>query len=278
MIRVSQNTTIKAITAAPGYLTSSVSSGFFQIQAPNPTISPASGTYYSQVNVTVSDTVGGATIYYTADGTTPTTSSNPCSNPCSLVASSTATIKAIASGGGYATSNVAVATYTIAANNPVFSPVSNTYYSPVQVTMTDSTSGVLIYYTTNGTLPSTSSPSCSSPCTVLISTTTTLRAMAAGSGISQSGTSAGVYTIAAVMPTFSPSPGNYNGQQTINISDATSGVTIYYTTNGSIPSTSSPSCSSPCPIVISTTTTVKAMATGNGFSQSSVAVGTYTIH
>ncbi len=277
LIKVSQNTTIKAITAAAGYLTSSVSSGFFQIQAPNPTISPNPGTYYGQVNVTVSDSVGGAAIYYTADGTTPTTSSNPCSNPCSLVASTTATIKAIASGGGYATSNVAVATYTIAANNPVFSPASNIYYSPVQVTMTDSTSGVLIYYATNG-FPSTSSPSCASPCTVLISTTTTLRAMAAGSGISQSGTTVGVYTIAAVMPTFSPSPGNYNGQQTINISDATSGVTIYYTTNGSIPTTTSPSCSSPCPIVISTTTTVKTMASGNGFSQSSVAVGTYTIH
>ena len=49
-IAVSRNTTINAITAAYGYLTSPVSSGTYLIQAPGPTFSPASGTYYSAQN------------------------------------------------------------------------------------------------------------------------------------------------------------------------------------------------------------------------------------
>jgi len=276
-IAVSQNTTINAITAASGYLTSTVSSGFFQIQAPAPTFSPSSGTFYSTQTVKISDTVIGATIYYTTNGTGPSTSSPSCANPCSLTISTTTTLKAIASGGGYATSNVAVATYTIAAANPTFSPAAGTYYSPQTVTISDATSGVLIYYTTDGSFPSTSSPSCSSPCTLAVSTTTTIRAMAAGNGISQSGTAVAVYTIAANMPTFSPAQGTYSTAQNVTISDTTAGVTIYYTTNGSFPTTSSTSCPNPCTISVSTTTTVKAIAAGNGISQSNVGVATYTI-
>jgi predicted CXXCH cytochrome family protein len=275
-IAVSKNTTINAITAAYGYLTSPVSSGTYLIQAPVPTFSPASGTYYNAQTVTISDTASGAAIYYTTNGTAPTTSSTSCSNPCTIAVSTTTTLKAIASGGGYTASGVATATYTISANSPTFSPAAGTYYStPLNVTISDTTSGVTIYYSTTG-FPTTSSPSCTSPCTVPITTTTTIRAMALGSGISQSGTSVATYTIAANMPTFSPPAGTYSSAQNVTISDTTSGVTIYYSTTG-FPTTSSPSCTSPCSVTVSTTTTIRAMALGTGISQSGTAVATYTI-
>ena len=38
-----------------------------------PAISPAAGSYGSPLTVTISDTTPGATIYYTTNGTTPTT-------------------------------------------------------------------------------------------------------------------------------------------------------------------------------------------------------------
>jgi len=274
-ITVPQNTTIKAITAAYGYLNSSVSTGNYFIQAPTPTISPASGTFYTTQTVILSDTVSGATIYYTTNGATPTTSSTPCANPCSLTVATTATIKAIASGGGFVSSNVALASYTIAAANPVFSPGANTFYAPVSVTITDATPGVLIYYSLSG-FPTTSSPSCTSPCTISISTTSTLRAMAAGSGISQSGTTAGVYTIAANMPTISPGSGTYPTAQTVTISDTTPGALIYYALNG-FPTTSSTPCTNPCSVTISSSTVLRAIAAANGISQSNTAVAVYTI-
>ena len=233
-ISVSHNTTINAITAAYGYLTSAVSTGVYLIQGPAPTFSPSYGTYYTAENVTISDTVSGATIYYTTNGSGPTTSSPSCSNPCTIVVPTTTIIKAIASGGGYAASNVAVATYTISANTPTFSPGSGTYYTtPQSVTISDTTSGVTIYYTTNGSMPNTSSPSCSNPCTISVSATATVKAIAAGAGISQSSVAVATYTIAANNPTFSPGSGTYSTAQSVTISDTTSGVTIYYTTNGS---------------------------------------------
>jgi chitinase len=172
-------------------------------------------------------------------------------------------------------SNVAVATYTISAANPVFAPASGTFYAPVTVTMTDATPGVLIYYSTTG-FPTTSSPSCASPCQILIPTTTTLRAMAAGAGISQSGTTVGTYTIAANAPVFTPGSGTYAHSVSVTMTDSTAGVLIYYSTTG-FPTTSSPSCASPCQITISTSTILRAMAAGTGISQSSTTVGSYTI-
>ena len=46
-------------------------------------------------------------------------------------------------------------------------------------------------------------------------------------------------TTQAATPTFSPAAGTYSGAQSVTISDATSGATIYYTTNGTTPTTSS---------------------------------------
>ena len=275
-ISATKNTTINAITAAPGYLTSAVSTGVYAIQGPAPTFFPASGTYTTTQSVTIADATAGATIYYTTDGSTPTTSSTACANPCNLGIATTTTVRAIASGGGFASSTVSLASYTILASMPTFSPSAGTYYAAQTVTITDTTPGATIYYAVNG-FPSTSSPSCASPCTVAVSTTTTLRAIAVANGISQSNTGVAVYTIEAYTPTFSPPSGTYSTAQTVTISDATSGVTLYYTTDGSFPSTSSTSCANPCSLTVSTSTIVKAIAAATGISQSGVGIGNYTI-
>ncbi len=81
-----------------------------------PTFSPAEGTYSSAQNVTISCTTSGATIHYTTDGNTPTTSSPTYSS--AIPVSETTTIKAIAVKSGMNNSDVASATYTIETPQP----------------------------------------------------------------------------------------------------------------------------------------------------------------
>lgn len=76
-----------------------------------PTFSVAEGTYTSAQVVEISCATSGATIYYTTDGSTPTTSSTPYSG--AITVDHDMTIKAIAVATGYDDSDVATATYTI---------------------------------------------------------------------------------------------------------------------------------------------------------------------
>lgn len=79
-----------------------------------PTFSPAAGTYATAQSVTISDTTSGAAIYFTTDGTTPTTSSTPYTG--SIEVDTTETIEAIAIAPNDIQSAVASATYTIPAD------------------------------------------------------------------------------------------------------------------------------------------------------------------
>ena len=76
-------------------------------------------------------------------------------------------------------------------------------------------------------------------------------------------------------PSFNPVGGTYASAQNVTISCATEGATIYYTTTGDDPTTSSSVYSSA--IQVSENTTVKALATASGYNNSSVTTATYTI-
>jgi hypothetical protein len=104
-----------------------------------PTFSPTGGTYNTAQSVTLSDTTPGAKIYYTTDGSTPTTASPLYSAP--IAVSATKTVKAIAAAAGYSSSSVASATYTLLAANPALSPAAGTYNATQTVSMTDATPG-----------------------------------------------------------------------------------------------------------------------------------------
>ncbi len=82
-------------------------------------------------------------------------------------------------------------------------------------------------------------------------------------------------TATTATPTFSVAAGTYTSTQQVSLSDATSGATIYYTTNGSTPTTGSTVYSAP--ISVSATTTINALAVSSNAANSPVASATYTI-
>jgi hypothetical protein len=103
--------TVPTIANGKVYLGSQASIYGLLPPAATPSFSPAAGTYPSPRSVSILDSTAGATIYYTTDGSTPTTSSTVYTAPFRV--SATTTVKAIAVGGGFSASAVGSATYTI---------------------------------------------------------------------------------------------------------------------------------------------------------------------
>ena len=176
--------------------------------AATPVISPSTGSYTTSQTVSISDTTPNATIYYTMNGTTPTISSAQYTG--TFTVSSTETVEAIAFATGYSTSAVATEVITIGtpAATPVIAPAAGTYTSAQTVTISDTTDGATIYYTTNGATPTASSTVYSGPITVprRRSSKPLLRPAAT----SNSAVASAAYTInipVAATPTFSPSAG-----------------------------------------------------------------------
>ena len=192
-IAVTQSRTIRAMAVKSGMLNSAVASATYTIQVATPSFSPAAGTYITSVTVTISDATAGATIYYTIDGSTPTTASSVYAGPIAVTQSRT--IRAIAVKSGLLNSAVASATYTVQTATPTFNPPGGTYLLNLTVSISDATPGATIYYTTDGSTPTTASRVYTGPIVLLPLTTTTIKAIAVSPGRSQSVVASATYRV-----------------------------------------------------------------------------------
>ena len=106
----------------------------------------------------------------------------------------------------------------------------------VKLSATDNDPNLKIYYTINGTAPTTSSTLYSNPLTISKVGTTTLEFIAVDTAGNISNTVTRTYTIDTTLPTASDNPigGLYNTTENVSLSMSEAG-TIYYTTDGSAP-------------------------------------------
>lgn len=158
---------------------------------------------------------------------------------------------------------------------PTFSPESGTYYETQNVAISCVTPNTYIYYTIDGTNPSESVTAVEytdSP--IVVDRSVTLKAVAMNDNLDFSDIATATYVIKPNTPTFSLESGTYYGSQSVDILCATEDVSIYYTTNGDEPSSSSTLYTGT--LTIASTTTLKAVAIKNGES-SEVSAVTYTI-
>lgn len=156
-----------------------------------PSMSVAEGTYNVAQSVTLSCATDDATIRYTTDGTDPTSSSTVYGSAISV--GQTMTIKAKAFKEGLTDSGIASATYTLKCVAPTFSPDASTVSYGSEITLSSTTGGSTIYYTTNGDTPTTSSTAYDSSNKPSINASQTIKAIAAKSGWSNSDVSSAVY-------------------------------------------------------------------------------------
>lgn len=274
-----------------------------------PTFSVAAGAYLTAQSVELSCTTDGASIYYTTDGTTPTSESTPYT--AAITVDETKTIKAVAIKGSDS-STPASATYTIITltgagtaadpytvadalaliNNNLNDANANVYTRGIVTTDAPS-----LYQSTSLTYYISDDGSTANKVQVFRgkglegADFSSVEDVTAGDNVVVYGKlykynttaeiNSGNYlystdhvAAAVTTPTFSVASGTYSEPQMVEISTETDGASIYYTTDGTEPTSASTPYTSP--VIVTENMTVKAIAV-KGAASSSVATATYKI-
>jgi alpha-tubulin suppressor-like RCC1 family protein len=274
-LTVSATTTIKARAWKTTFLASNESSATYTLRVPNVSIAPGSANYDNPQSVTLTESLSGATIRYTTNGTDPTSASTLYTGP--ITVDVPLTLKARAFKSGWLDSNVVSATYTFKVATPAFSPAAGNYSAAQTVAITSATTGATLRYTTDGSVPTTSSAVVPGG-GLLVDKSTTVKVRGFRTGWTNSDLRQGTYMITlgtVAAPQFSSSGGTYTSSQTVSLSSTTSGATIRYTTDGTDPTARSPIYTSP--ILIEGTTSLKAKAFKGDYSASTDASGLFVI-
>ncbi|MTK63761.1 MAG: hypothetical protein F8N15_04375 [Methanobacterium sp.] len=240
--------------------------------APTASATPKGRLYKNKQTIKLSMDKPG-TIYYTTDGQNPTTDSAKYTAPITINTSTTLKFFAVDLAGNL--SPVYTETYVIGTNTPTVraTPKGGSYNTTITVKLSMDTNGT-IYYTIDGTTPTTSSNRYSSP--IVVSKSETLKFI----GKDTLGNISQVYTenyvIDKTLPTATalPKGGIYNTSKTVALYMSKSG-TIYYTLNGTTPTNKSNVYTKP--LIISKTTVLKYFMIDLAGNKSQVYNQTYTI-
>ena len=254
-VPVTESLTVKAVVVRYGMVLTEVAE---KAITPAPCATPVITFDYTTSNVSISCTTPSSTIYYTTNGSTPTVSSTPYSEPFPV--NSPTTVKAIATHTIYPSSDVAELAIAQVATPTIQNNGSNA------ISITTTTPGATIYYTTDGSTPTTSSTKYTVPLTENISGIT-IKAIAVKEGMITSIVGSNAVTLQCAAPDIARSG---NDGFTISCSFPASGVTIYYTTDDTTPTTSSSSISSGGTVSCTLPVTVKAMAVATNYDNSDV--------
>lgn len=241
-------------------------------------------------NTTITCATNDTTIYYTTDGSYPTTGSTMYTGSFQVTEGTTVKAVAVFNPDNRKISYVAVATYT--GGEPVkinISPATKEYTGvttqavDVNIYSNSYTQQHNVYYTTDGSTPTTGSTLYIQPFTVTATLQNPVTVKAIGvlnyAGNTYTYSDQATYTCAlkTPKPTIVPSGGTYS--ETIKASIyAGEYDTIYYTLDGSTPTTGSTQYDGSI-LIINKTTTIKAIAYNNIYTYptSDVATETYTI-
>ena len=214
-ILVTESITVKAVVTRYGMALTEVAT---QALVPAGCAKPVITYDNTTSNVTISCTTPSSTIYYTTDGSTPTASSTEYSSPFSVI--SPTTVKAIATRATFTTSSVA----EFAIQQVAIPTIQNNGSNAISITT--ATDGATIYYTTDGSTPTTSSSVYTSPLTENVSNVT-IKAIAVKAGMITSAVGSGLVMLQCATPVITRDGMTF----TLSCSMPTD-ATLYYTLGG----------------------------------------------
>lgn len=263
-IEISDDVTVKAVAVSDGWQTSNVTEKAYTVYVTGKPyiIKTKNG---DAMKIELKSETPDATIYYTLDNTEPTNTSAVYKD--AILLSADTTIKAFAVSEKRKASEI----YTEAVlvrhvSDPVASIPSGEIRRTDKITLT-SDGNATIHYTLDGTVPTEESPVYTEPFS--LSANATLKAIAVQEGLLDSSVVTYEYTIKRVKNPEILLNEDILGGKSVKIESADSNATIYYTTDGSEPTTTSAVYTSPFNIY--ETTVIRALATLEGSDNSEIA-------
>lgn len=292
------DTTVRSLVLGPDHGTLYVGGDFTRISAaarprlavfapPVSAAAPAAGAYDSSqsVQLTCTDAAGQpcADIYFSTDGSVP--GNPPYATGTGIPVDVTETLKFYGTAADGMREVINSADYIIDTVPPTVSadPKGGTYTALQNVVLTCKDSGgsgcSIIYYTLDGSVPTTASKQYTSA--IPLANDTDLMFFTTDVAGNRSAVEEEKYVIDSTPPTTTASPpaGTYTVPQTVTLTcDDGSGfgcAATYFTTDGSVPNTSSPRYTQP--IVIDANTTLNYFSVDNAGHQESPVTGVYLI-
>lgn len=261
-----------------------------QIEKPTAPTLTAGGTFVRSKSISITSSTNGATIRYTMSSNgiapvDPTINTGTVGTSITLPQDTssefkTYIIKAIAVKNGEV-SDVVSDTYIIKRqlDNVTISLSGNTYSETRTVTITSTNSGIPIYYTIDGSNPTSNSLVYNSNNKPIISSSCTIKARAIADNWELStNVASATCTVKNIQNvTISADTNEYARSRTLTLACATNNVSIYYTLNGSTPTSSSMLYDSSDKPIITSTCTVKAIAIRYGWTSSTVTSQSITV-
>ncbi len=230
---------IKAYATMSGYIDSDVAEAEFKYSGnlPAPVFEFENGAVIPFLNVKVIvNAAQGYVVYYTLDGSDPNANSNRAENgliDLSSVAGESVTIKAYAAKEGMENSEIATVTYQKKkVSPPVINPESQKFLEPIEVSIT-AEEGAMIYYTLDGSEPSSSSTPYEKP--FLLEEAAIVKAIAVMEGCTDSEIAIAEYTSKTPAPVITPEDGIVPFIADNITIEAGENDRIYYSTNGEDP-------------------------------------------
>lgn len=273
-LAIDQSLTLKAKSFHAFMPPSATAIRTYVMRVGRPGFTPNGGTFTSPTSVAISNDTANDAIYYTTDGTEPTTASTLYTT--SVPIATTTTLKAIGFRAGWSNSLERSTPFTMSFGQlpaPQATPAPGNYEGEVVVTLT-SLPAATIRYSTSASNPTTTSPNFTKP--LVYSTSVTLRVKAWHPDYSESPVSTYVYSVTPAAPTLSTPGGAYAPGETVTITHPDPAATIRVTLTGVDPTASDPAVPSGWKMAIGAFT-LKARAFKSGATDSAVSQEAYTL-